>query len=469
MLLHDSFFFIIQRRINETFFSPITIAHSPLFHSTLTLLINIFGACSNIICILYLSSIISQYKQRKSSVNKIEQQKQSVHVLSHKKYRFLLILTSNDFFLCLSAIISCLDEKYYFQALVARFHLCSLHNLLWKFTLHFIPLLTIFILLRYHYILNKRFPTKTFTTTTLDQLLLTDLCILIPFVIALAWSVDGLWLWGEANIQNFVIPTAINNEINQTKESFSTSPMNKIFHQSYGKLEGYYNNNDYLPEQQIICYLQTNNNLSFTARLIYLIEADYLLLFSLHFMGLILEICLHIRLSCCLTARKISPSFLREQQLSLYILYIFTCLTLTSLPFYLYRTIEIIFDSITLSYLNSMINSRTLAQVILSGISCKPVLYFIIFSPSKFLFKFKCYTTIKIENINQLQNILLIKNQQDKYGQRAPHERYSLRFTTLYPKVHAKFRSLSHPAITIDNRHSVLIGQNEIISKDDFP
>ncbi|CAF2152323.1 unnamed protein product [Rotaria magnacalcarata] len=290
MLLHDSYFFTTKRHINETYSSSITIAHSPLFHSTLTLFINIFGACSNFICILYLSSIISQYKRRKSISNEIEQQKQSVHVLSHKKYRFLLILTSNDFLLCLSSLISCLDEKYYFQALVAHFHLCSLHNLLWKFTLHFIPLLAIFVLLRYHYIVNKRFPAKNFTTTTFNQLLLTDLCILIPFVIALAWSVDGLWLWGEANIKNFVIPTETNNGINQTTESFSISPMNKSFHQSYGKLEGYYNNKDYLSEQQIICYLQTNDNLNFTARLIYLIEADYLLLFSLHFMGKLISI-----------------------------------------------------------------------------------------------------------------------------------------------------------------------------------
>ncbi|CAF5041183.1 unnamed protein product, partial [Rotaria sp. Silwood1] len=135
MLLHDSFFFSSQRYINETHSSPITILHSPLFHSTLTLIISIFGTCSNLICMLYLSYIISRYKQRKLlKRNKSEQQKKSFHILSNKKYRFLLILTSNDFLLCLSSIISCLDEKYYFQSLVSYFHLCSFHILIWKVT-----------------------------------------------------------------------------------------------------------------------------------------------------------------------------------------------------------------------------------------------------------------------------------------------------------------------------------------------
>ncbi|CAF0828139.1 unnamed protein product [Rotaria sordida] len=285
MLLHDSFFFSSQRYINETHYSPITIIHSPFFHSTLTLIISIFGTCSNLICMLYLSYIISQYKQRKLNRNNIEQQK-SIHILSNKKYRYLLILTSNDFLLCLSSIISCIDEKYYLQSLVPRFHLCSFHILIWKFTLHFIPLLTIFILFRYHYILNKKFPSKIFKTTTFNQLFFTDLCILIPFVIALAWSVDSLWLWGETNISNFILPPVIDDSLNQTNEIFPPLSTNKTLHQSYIKLEGYSNNdNDYLPQQTIICYLQTNHNFKFTARLLYLIQADFLLLFSLHFIG----------------------------------------------------------------------------------------------------------------------------------------------------------------------------------------
>jgi hypothetical protein len=217
---------------------------------------------------IYLCFIISQYKQRKLKKYKSEQQK-SIHVLSHKKYRFFVILTSNDFLLCLSSIISCLDEKYYSQSLIADYHLCSFHILIWKFTLHFTPLLTIFILLRYHYISNKKFPSKFHNTTTLNQLFCTDLCTLIPFVIALAWSVDGLWLWGETNIKKFVPISIINPEQNQTNV----------------KLEKYSNNHFSIPKQKLICNFQTNDNLAFTARLLYLIQADFLLLFSLHFIG----------------------------------------------------------------------------------------------------------------------------------------------------------------------------------------
>ncbi|CAF1248171.1 unnamed protein product [Rotaria sp. Silwood1] len=470
MLLHDSFFFSSQRYINETHSSPITILHSPLFHSTLTLIISIFGTCSNLICMLYLSYIISRYKQRKLlKRNKSEQQKKSFHILSNKKYRFLLILTSNDFLLCLSSIISCLDEKYYFQSLVSYFHLCSFHILIWKFTLHFIPLLTISILFRYHYILNKNFPSKIFNTTTFNQLFFTDLCILIPFVIAIAWSVDGLWLWGETNISNYILPTIYDNTSNQTKEIFLTSSMNKTLYQSYVKLKEYNNNyNDYLPQQTIICYLQTTNNFKFTARLLYLIQADFLLLFSLHCIGLILEILLHIRLSCCLIASKMSTTFLREQQLSLYILYIFACLTITSLPFYFYRTIDIIFDSFLLTYSNDMINSRTLAQIILSGISFKPILYLILLFPSKILFKYKCYTTVKIESINQLNNVFLINNKkhEEKNLKNLNHERYSLKLSSIYPKIHIKFRSLSNPLVTTNNIRSIIIDQKQNTSDD---
>jgi len=259
-------------------------AHSPLFHSTLTLIISIFGAFSNFICFIYLCSIISQYKKRKLKKNKSEQQK-SIHVLSHKKYRFFVILTSNDFLLCLSSIISCLDEKYYSQSLIADYHLCSFHILIWKFTLHFTPLLTIFILLRYHYILNKKFPSKFYNTTTLNQLFCTDLCALIPFVIALAWSVDGLWLWGETNIKNFVTTPIINPEQNQTSEILSNSSMNENLNQTNVKLGKYSNDHFFISKQKLICYFQTNDNLELTARLLYLIQADFLLLFSLHFIG----------------------------------------------------------------------------------------------------------------------------------------------------------------------------------------
>lgn len=284
MLLHDSFFFSTNQSINKTHYTSVIMVHSPLFHSTLTLIVSIFGVCSNFICICYLYFIISQYKQRKLQKHQKEQQKSS-HILSHEKYRYLLILTSNDFLLCLSSVISCLDEKYYSQSLIAHYNLCSFHISIWKFTLHFIPLLTIFILLRYHYISNKKFPAKYFNTTTLNQLFCTDLCTLIPFVIALAWSVDGLWLWGETNITNFVTSTIPDHEGNHTNDVTSDSSKFKTHNQSNNKFEKYSTRNFFLPGQKLICYFQTNDNLDFTARLLNLIRADFLLLFTLHFIG----------------------------------------------------------------------------------------------------------------------------------------------------------------------------------------
>jgi len=280
MLLHDSYFYSSNLSINETHYTSITMAHSPLFHSTLTLILSAFGVCSNLICLIYLCIIISEYTQRKLKKSRQIEQQKSIHILSHKKYRFLVILTTNDFLLCLASIISCLDEKYYSQSLVAYYHLCSFHILIWKFTLHLTPLLTIFILCRYYYISNKSFPLKFVNTTALTQLLCTDLCSLIPFVIALAWSVDGLWLWGDTDIKTYATQTISGN---QTNEIQSTSTINENLDQLN---KSYDNNNNFdLPKPKLICYLQTNDDLDFTARLLYLIQTDFVLLFSLHFIG----------------------------------------------------------------------------------------------------------------------------------------------------------------------------------------
>ena len=275
MLLHDYFFYLSNQSINETHSTSSTMTHSPLFHSSLTLFLSIFGLCSNFFCWAFLCWIISQYHQRKKSSTYPILPTQSIHILSHKKYRFLAILTCNDLLLCFSSLISCLDERFFSQSFIAHYHLCSLHILLWKFTLHFTPLLTIFILCRYIYISTKKFPTKLINTTTLTQLLCTDLCVLIPFVVALAWSVDGLWLWGEINIRN-ILPSAISD--NPYDEFRSTTVINWDAGQS----------NEFLrmpPEKRLICYLQTNDNIQFTTRLIHLIQADFVLLCFLHLFG----------------------------------------------------------------------------------------------------------------------------------------------------------------------------------------
>ena len=274
MLLHDSFFHATSKPINATHFGTITIAYSPLFHSTFTLNLSIFGLLFNLICCIKIWWILSQHQERSAP---------SIHILSHHKYRFLLVLTSNDVLLCSSSIISCLDEKYFFQSFLARHHLCAAQVLIWKFALHFIPLLIIVILCRYHYILKKDFQYKSSNLSTLAQVLCTDLSILIPFVLALAWSVDGLWLWGVANMKDFIdLSSTSSNEENDFINKTATSAVIKNLTYSSNEQD---HDKLYLPEQETICYFQTNHNMNFTVRLVHLIQADFLLLFSLHLIG----------------------------------------------------------------------------------------------------------------------------------------------------------------------------------------
>jgi hypothetical protein len=288
MLLHDSYFQPTNKSLNTTHYGIITVAYSPLFHSTFTLIISIFGLLFNLICCIKIWFIIYEYRKRKLNQSHDQSANDSIHILSHNKYRFLVILTSNDILLCLSSIISCLDEKYFFQSFLARYHLCAAQILIWKFTLHFIPILIIAILCRYHYILKRKFQVKSAYPSALKQLLYTDLCILISFVLALAWSVDGFWLWGVANIKDYIMlsssPSSADENNKYQNESISIS-MNINASHSVMKSEEQNDDNLYLPEQKIICYLQTNHNFHFTVRLVYLIQADFLLLFSLHLIG----------------------------------------------------------------------------------------------------------------------------------------------------------------------------------------
>ncbi|CAF3144005.1 unnamed protein product [Rotaria sp. Silwood2] len=468
MLLHDSYFLSSNETINKTY-DTITIAYSPLFHSTLTLVISIFGLFFNLICCIKIWLIIYQYRERKLNKNRQQESQESIHILSHKKYRFLLVLTSNDIILCFSSIISCLDEKFFFQSFLARHHLCSAHILLWKFSLHFIPLLIIVILCRYHYILSKQFQVKSSHLSTFKQLLCTDLSMLIPFVLALAWSVDGLWLWGVANIKDYIASSSsmIENKYpNETKEMIISS-MNKSninltsldLNLPLIKPEESSDSNHYLMEQKKICYLQTNHNFHFTVRLVHLIQADFLLLFSLHLTALVLEIVLHIRLCCCIITKQITSSFVHERQIFIYILYIFTTVTSTSIQFYFYRAIEIIFDTQLVSINNDIINSRTFSQILLFGTSFKPLLFFILFFPSSILFKLKCYLTCyspkNFQIIEQNEQMLSPSNNHIHLNQQqqmipSQHHRYSLFMQSpYYPKFHSRFRTQSNPNLSI--------------------
>ena len=276
MLLHDYFFYSSNQSFNETHFISTTMTHSPLFHSMTTLILSVVGLGVNAICLICLCILLAHYYQRKQST--IESNKSS-HILSHKKYRFLAVLTGNDLLLGFASIVSCLDEQFLSQSFIAHHHLCSIHILLWKFTLHFTPLLTIFILCRYIYISNRKFPKKSINTTTLTQLLCTDLCVLIPFVVALAWSVDGLWLWGEINIRSILASTIVDNPSEETR---STTVIGRHREQSNRKLS---ESVEYVTKKKFICYLQTNDNIQFTARLLHVIQADFVLLCFLHLLG----------------------------------------------------------------------------------------------------------------------------------------------------------------------------------------
>ena len=465
MLLHDSSFHSSNRTINNISGRTVTVAFSPLFHSTLTLWISVLGVCFNLICTVKIGSILYQCRQQKQ--NKHQRPPVAKHVLSHNRYRYLLILTSNDFLLCLSAVISCLDEKYFFQAFLARHDLCAAHVLVWKFTLHFLPLLIVFMLCRYHFILYREFQVKYSHSSTLSQLLCSDLSILIPFVLALAWSVDGLWLWGVANMKDFVAPSPID----ETKHSNLTMGLAHL-NQSLAKSKESNEEGLYLPAQKTICYLQTNHNFQFTVRLVHLIQADFLLLFSLHLigknvaklfshqrlgfspLGLLLELALHVRLCCCFMVKKVSSTFAHERQLCIYILYIFISLTLTSLPFYCCRTIEIVFDTQLSSFTNEFLNSRTFAQLLLFGASLKPILSLILFSPSSMLFRVKFSSNGHVEEDSGVlssssQHSRAISQSQQTKTTASMHQRQSMQVRfTFHPKFHSHLRTQSQPILS---------------------
>ena len=283
MLLHDSSFYPSNMSTSNASHSFITLAYSPLFHSPLTLIISLCGICFNFICAAKIWLIIDRYQERKakSSPQQLEQHDESRHILAHNRYRYLLVLSGNDFLLCLSSVISCLDETFFFQSFLARHQLCAAQILVWKFTLHFLPLLTVFILCRYHFILNRNFQMRHSNLSTLNQLLCTDLSILVPFVLALAWSVDGLWLWGVVNIKD--VSSATSQSIDESGDQNLTRTL--LSNHTLAQFTERHHEDFFHPEQKIICFFQANHDRDFSLRLVYLIQADFLLLFSLHLLG----------------------------------------------------------------------------------------------------------------------------------------------------------------------------------------
>lgn len=75
-------------------------------------------------------------------------------------------------------------------------------------------------------------------------------------------------------------------------------------------------------------------------------------------------------------------------------------ITLTSLPFYFSRTIDILFDIQLTS-----INAQIFPQILLIGCCIKPLLFLLLFFPTSVLFKskcyFKCYSPVNIEILEE--------------------------------------------------------------------
>ena len=237
MILHDSFFF----SVNGTNEDSIVMSQSPVFESTWTLIISSIGCLTNLIALFRLIWIFIKHQRRKDR---------------HLSIYFLWLLIVNHLCLALLSSISSIDAKFYYQSLIAHFQFCSITTFFWKFTLHFSPLLTIFILIRYDFQFRRYFSWTLFDNTTADQLFSTHLCLMIPFVLAVAWSVDGLWIWGVTSMKHFLPSSLVDKNSSTVPETMRKQPS--------------------------ICYIQINDNLEFTTRLLYLIKMDYVLLFILH-------------------------------------------------------------------------------------------------------------------------------------------------------------------------------------------
>ena len=131
-------------------------------------------------------------------------------------------------------------------------------------------------------------------------------------------------------------------------------------------------------------------------------------------------------------------------------LYIFFSLTLTSFPFYFYRTIEILFGVHFSSNYHDSVNSRILAQMILFGISFKPILYFILIFPSKVLFRFHCYTSIGVQSLDEIDAIDQQSRPKKLSIERSQHRQSSsLKLMGYHPKIPLNSRSLSNPIVSI--------------------
>lgn len=117
---------------------------------------------------------------------------------------------------------------------------------------------------------------------------------------------------------------------------------------------------------------------------------------------------------------------------------------------------EILFDLHIPSNYDDLVNNRALAQLILLGISCKPMLYFLLICPSKILFRFKCYTSIRIDPFD---DILAMTQEQQKQPimkklsiERSQYRQSSLNLPTTHQKIRVNSRTLSQPILPTNDQ-----------------
>jgi hypothetical protein len=120
-----------------------------------------------------------------------------------------------------------------------------------------------------------------------------------------------------------------------------------------------------------------------------------------------------------------------------------------------------VFDSQLFAYQHPLMNSCTLAQLLLCGISIKPVLYAVLFLPDNVLLQWKCYTSIGLAPTNMNDDDdddddddpFLDGPSIDMYALSTRcADRYAFRLLSFYPRLQFKRRTLSNPILpsTVD-------------------
>lgn len=153
--------------------------------------------------------------------------------------------------------------------------------------------------------------------------------------------------------------------------------------------------------------------------------------------------------------------------MSLYVLYFLIGFTLPSLPFYFYRACEILFDAQFSTYQSEFINSSSFAQLLLLGVSFQPILYILLFLPSRYLLRLQCYTFVHIIpdeffRENPLPSTIPCSELRRKYSSAKIYHRDSLNpFESHFPNGYLKARTLSVSNDHCSRKSSMLVEISE--------